>query len=209
MKWLILPAAAVITLVAVRCRQRARSDSCPASPEHRADAPRLAPDPRPPRQRRHRHRRCPELRPTARMVAPATMTPAEMEPNDELFDAINRGDIAAARDAISRGADLSGRNVLGMTPMELSVDLGRNDISFLLLSMRGGDKGGPPRATIATTQPKPRQAGEGVEARAGDQGYRDGAAGSVADGAFVQRRWRHAGADCRLPGVRIRRVADA
>ncbi len=76
-----------------------------------------------------------------------------MSPNDALFDAINRGDVAAARDAMSRGADLNARNVLGMTPMELSVDLGRNDISFLLLSYRGGsDNGGgaPTQATAPT-----------------------------------------------------------
>lgn len=70
-------------------------------------------------------------------AAPATKSANDMSPNEALFDAINRGDIAAARDALSRGAELNGQNVLGMTPMELSVDLGRNDISFLLLSMRG------------------------------------------------------------------------
>jgi hypothetical protein len=64
---------------------------------------------------------------------------ASMTPTEALFDAINRGDIPAARDAINRGADLRGLNVLGLTPLELSVDLGRNDISFLLLSMRDGD----------------------------------------------------------------------
>ena len=69
-----------------------------------------------------------------------------MQPTDALFDAINRGDIASARDALNRGADLNGVNVLGMTPMELSVDLGRNDISFLLLSMRGEDSGRGSRA---------------------------------------------------------------
>ncbi len=81
------------------------------------------------------------------MVAPITKLPSEMNPTDALFDAINRGDITVARDAINRGADLSARNVLGMTPMELSVDLSRNDISFLLLSMRGADAGpsGPPQ----------------------------------------------------------------
>ena len=61
------------------------------------------------------------------------------DPNEALFDAINRGDIASARDALDRGADLEGRNVLGMTPIDLSVDLGRNDITFLLLSLRNGD----------------------------------------------------------------------
>jgi hypothetical protein len=88
-------------------------------------------------------------------AAPATHVPADMLPTDALFDAINRGDIAAARDAISRGADLNGRNVLGMTPMELSVDLGRNDISFLLLSMRAEDH-------------RPGSAANGQGARAAD-----------------------------------------
>jgi hypothetical protein len=72
-------------------------------------------------------------------AAPATRAAGDMQPTDALFDAINRGDIASARDALNRGADLNGVNILGMTPMELSVDLGRNDISFLLLSMRGED----------------------------------------------------------------------
>jgi hypothetical protein len=72
-------------------------------------------------------------------AAPAAHNPADMSPNDALFDAIDRGDIAAARDALSRGAELNAQNVLGMTPMELSVDLGRNDISFLLMSYRTND----------------------------------------------------------------------
>lgn len=79
-------------------------------------------------------------------AAPATQPAGDLQPTDALFDAINRGDIAAARDALSRGADLNGVNILGMTPMELSVDLGRNDISFLLLSMRGEDGGRGSRA---------------------------------------------------------------
>jgi hypothetical protein len=85
--------------------------------------------------------------------APAQQSPTDMEPTEALFDAINRGDIAVARDAISRGADLNGRNVLGMTPMELSVDLGRNDISFLLLSMRGGDSRRTPAPVVAAAKP--------------------------------------------------------
>jgi hypothetical protein len=72
-------------------------------------------------------------------AVPSAHAATDMSPNDALFDAINRGDIAGARDAVNRGADLDAVNVLGMTPMELSVDLGRNDISFLLLSMRGED----------------------------------------------------------------------
>jgi hypothetical protein len=89
------------------------------------------------------------------LVAPATKNASEMNPTDALFDAINRGDIAAARDAISRGADLDGHNILGMTPMELSIDLSRRDITFLLLSFRGTDagSGGPPPQLAKGGQP--------------------------------------------------------
>ena len=79
-------------------------------------------------------------------VAKATNT--DLAPTDSLFDAVNRGDIATARDAIGRGADLNAHNVLGLTPLDLSVDLGRNDITFLLLSLRGS---APPPATAPTT----------------------------------------------------------
>ena len=65
-----------------------------------------------------------------------------MAPNEALFDGINRGDIVYVKDAISRGADLNARNVLGLTPLDLSVDLGRNDITFLLLSMRSPPSSG-------------------------------------------------------------------
>jgi len=91
-------------------------------------------------------------------AAPATRPAGDMQPTDALFDAINRGDIAAARDALNRGADLNGVNILGMTPMELSVDLGRNDISFLLLSMRGEDSGRGSRA-IGRDTASPESAG--------------------------------------------------
>ena len=93
------------------------------------------------------------------MVAPAERPASEMQPNEALFDSINRGDIAAARDAISRGAELDAKNLLGMTPLELSVDLGRRDISFLLLSMRGsgGDTAQPP-AKAAAAEPKVKPA---------------------------------------------------
>lgn len=84
-------------------------------------------------------------------AAPATRAASDMQPTEALFDSINRGDIAAARDALNRGADLNGTNVLGMTPMDLSVDLGRNDISFLLLSMRGEDSSRGSRAAAGAS----------------------------------------------------------
>lgn len=88
---------------------------------------------------------------------PTTSTPAEkttldLPPNEALFDAINRGDLATAKDSLNRGADLNARNVLGLTPLDLAVDLGRNQISFLLLSLRGGagyGSGQPPPSTGA------------------------------------------------------------
>ena len=76
-------------------------------------------------------------------VTPSNRPVAEMSPNDALFDAINRGDIGDARDAITRGAELDARNVLGLTPIDLSIDLGRNDITMLLLSMRGASSAKP------------------------------------------------------------------
>jgi hypothetical protein len=158
MKWLILPATAAITLVTATVpTAHAQMPGQPGGPP----LPQIGPGPKAAAPREAPPPAVPGAASNSANVAPATITPAEMEPNDELFDAINRGDIAAARDAISRGADLGGRNVLGMTPMELSVDLGRNDISFLLLSMRGDNGRRPPTsATAATEKPQPAKSGK-------------------------------------------------
>ena len=87
-------------------------------------------------------------------AAPADRAAADLPPTEALFDAINRGDMAAAKDSIGRGADLDGQNLLGLSPLELSVDLGRNDISFLLLSLRG--ESGSSRSTASVqTAPAP------------------------------------------------------
>ena len=85
-------------------------------------------------------------------VAPADRLAAEMSPNDALFDAISRGDLAAAKDALNRGAQLDSHNVLGQTPTDASIDLDRNDITFLLLSMRTTGGTTPP-ATLAAAAP--------------------------------------------------------
>lgn len=85
--------------------------------------------------------------------APPAPAPGDMTPNAALFDAINRGDIGAARDALGRGAELDAHNVLGMTPLDLAIDLGRNDIAFLLLSMRNnGHPAGPPAAATKVAE---------------------------------------------------------
>ncbi|WP_419730098.1 ankyrin repeat domain-containing protein [Lichenicola sp.] len=67
----------------------------------------------------------------------------DMEPTAALFDAINRGDITAAKEALGRGADLNGKNVLGQSPLDMAIDLNRNDITFVLLSMRNSEQGAP------------------------------------------------------------------
>jgi hypothetical protein len=95
------------------------------------------------------------IRPQTQPVAPSVPAPAlpglagrpaaptidadptrSLSPNGALFDAINRGDIAAARDAVARGADLNARNALGLTPVDAAVDQGRHEIVFYLLSAR-------------------------------------------------------------------------
>ncbi len=84
-------------------------------------------------------------------VAPASKTAKDLDPNAALFDAIDRGDLTAARDALNRGADLNARNVLGQRPLDMSIDLSRNSITFLLLSMRSQvgdpDAGAPVQET--------------------------------------------------------------
>lgn len=84
-------------------------------------------------------------------AAPIQRVPLDMPPTEALFDGVNRGDIEAVRDALARGAELSSRNILGITATELAIDLGRNDIAFLLLSMRGADRPRSARGGISTT----------------------------------------------------------
>jgi hypothetical protein len=86
-------------------------------------------------------------------VAPASKNAAEMSPNDALFDAINRGDSAAARDAMNRGAQLDAKNVLGQTPIDSAIEANRNDITFMLLSLRGAvGSGARPKVAAAAVR---------------------------------------------------------
>lgn len=96
----------------------------------------------------------PGSRTEATAVAPASRSALDMAPTEALFDAINRGDLAAAKDALNRGADLNGHNVLGLTPLDLAVDLGRNEITFALLSMRGGSPS-PSEPSVVTASAAP------------------------------------------------------
>ena len=90
--------------------------------------------------------------------APLSRPPSEMGPTEALFDAVNRGDAGAARDAASRGADTNARNVLGLTALELAVDLGQNDIAFVLLSLRDAEPARRPGQPAARTTAAPPSA---------------------------------------------------
>jgi hypothetical protein len=76
----------------------------------------------------------PGARPTA-VINKGAVSAALLSPNDELFDAIDRGDITAARDAVARGADLGATDAVGQTPIDASIALGRNNITFLLVTL--------------------------------------------------------------------------
>lgn len=96
----------------------------------------------------------PGARPDRGKPVPAPDTLGQMSPNEALFDAVNRGDLAGARDALGRGADIEARNVLGLTALDLAVDLGRNELTFLLLSLREASPGvRTGKAVAATTTP--------------------------------------------------------
>lgn len=58
-------------------------------------------------------------------------------PQDALFDAINRNDLATVRASLGQGASLSARNVLGQTPLDAAVDQNRAEIVYFLLAARG------------------------------------------------------------------------
>ncbi len=119
-------------------------------------------------------------------VAPAQKNAADMPPTEALFDSINRGDLPGTRDAISRGADLQGTNVLGLTPLELSVDLGRNEISFLLLSLRGGSGYSVSRGAETPAGAKPPTRAERVAAARAERTRRSQVAARPATDAAPQ-----------------------
>ncbi len=92
-----------------------------------------------------------------------------LPPNAALFDAINRGDLPAAREAVARGAETEARNVLGLTPVDAAVDQGRTEIMFYLLSVRGASRvGGPPPEAEGRTAAAPPLSSRRRNARSRD-----------------------------------------
>lgn len=101
----------------------------------------------------------------------------DIEPTVALFEAINRGSVSSARDAINRGADLNGHNILGQTPLDMSIDLNRNPITFLLLSLRNSSntQGSDSLGTVSTSNlhvgSSGADEGEDTASKAHDQRY--------------------------------------
>jgi hypothetical protein len=87
-------------------------------------------------------------------AAPAAAKAKTGDPTTDLFAAVNNNDYGAAQDAVSRGADINAQNALGETPLDLSIALNNNSITFMLLSARneGGGSSAPP-APVAAGQP--------------------------------------------------------
>ncbi|HYF07840.1 MAG TPA: ankyrin repeat domain-containing protein, partial [Acetobacteraceae bacterium] len=99
------------------------------------------------------------------------------------FDAINRGDLAAARDAVGRGADLDSRNVLGLTPLESAIDQGRYEIYFYLVSARGSVRNAPPPPEANMTPAQRAARDRQLRAEAERQAREAARAAAVAAGA--------------------------
>ncbi|MDE1896970.1 MAG: ankyrin repeat domain-containing protein [Rhodospirillales bacterium] len=69
-------------------------------------------------------------------TGPQMQKPESGDPTQELFTAINANDYGSAQDAVSRGADITAKDQFGETPLDLSIALNRNNITFLLLGTR-------------------------------------------------------------------------
>ena len=84
--------------------------------------------------------------------APVSKKPTIADPTQALFAAVNKGDYSAAQDAISRGANLSGTDQFGETPLDLAVALNRSSLIFLILSTENeeGGAGGNTNAAPVT-----------------------------------------------------------
>jgi len=143
----ILPAVFALSLMAAPAFAQLSAvgggDSGPGSPQPRAPEPDVAPP------------ALPGANTTETLATgPNLQKPLTGDPTTALFNAVNSGDYNAAQDAISRGADTNAQNSLGETPLDLSIALNRNDITFMLLSARneGGDETTPAAMPVA---PKP------------------------------------------------------
>jgi hypothetical protein len=101
--------------------------------------------------------------PAARAPAAIPAPEAAASPTEALFNAINLGDLDLVRAAVGAGADIGARNVLGLTPLDLAIDLGHSEIAFYLMSLGRVSSRAPapeaaPAAPPAPRAPQPRGA---------------------------------------------------
>jgi hypothetical protein len=85
-------------------------------------------------------------------TAPKVAKVDQGDPTTELFTAINANNYNAAQDAISRGADLTAQNALGETPLDLSIELNQNSITFMILGARNEGSAAPPPPVEASAK---------------------------------------------------------
>ena len=67
-----------------------------------------------------------------------TATPSKQELNDQLFEAVRKGDVAAATTALDRGADVNAKFRYGTTALFKAAERGHTEVVKLLLD-RGAD----------------------------------------------------------------------
>jgi hypothetical protein len=96
-------------------------------------------------------------------ISAGPVTTTDEDPTKLLFTAINHGDYTQARAAVSRGANLNARNALNETPIELAVELNRNNITFMLLSVRAEEGQSP------ASQGSPSSTGRAIAASTHDE----------------------------------------
>jgi hypothetical protein len=76
--------------------------------------------------------------PTPAPVPAATPTPQQQKLNDELYDAVRKGDVAAVKATLDKGADVNAKFRYGATALFKAAERGNADIVKLLIE-RGAD----------------------------------------------------------------------
>src|SRR6185312_769325 len=72
------------------------------------------------------------------LLLPQTPAPSKQELNDQLFEAVRKGDAAAVTAALDRGADVNAKFRYGMTALFKAAERGNADVAKVLID-RGVD----------------------------------------------------------------------
>src|SRR5690349_7186458 len=72
------------------------------------------------------------------LLVPQTQTNPKQELNDQLFEAVRKGDAAAVKSALDRGADVNAKFRYGTTALFKAAERGNAEVAKLLLD-RGAD----------------------------------------------------------------------